>query len=56
MHVRAQRMGSKRWSLVEGRVVGIFWLSGLPGETRFSAEDGRRREGREEKGGARWWG
>ena len=36
MHVRVRRTGSKRWSLVGGRVVGILWLSGLPDETRFS--------------------
>src|SRR2546428_12137987 len=47
-HVRAQRTGSKRWRLVGGRVVGILRLSGLPGEARFSAEDGRR-ERREER-------
>src|SRR6267143_4223258 len=47
-HVRAQRTCSKRWRLVGGRGVGILRLSGLPGETRFSAEDGRR-ERREER-------
>src|SRR6267143_5983763 len=47
-HVRAQRTCSKRWRLVGGRGVGILRLSGLPGETRFSAED-RRRERREER-------
>ena len=36
MHVRVRRTGSKRWSLVGGRAVGILWLSGLPDETRFS--------------------
>jgi hypothetical protein len=48
-HVRAQRTVFKRWRLVGGRVVGILWLSGFPGETRFSAEDGRRRERGEER-------
>jgi hypothetical protein len=47
-HVRAQRTCSKRWRLVGGGVVGILRLSDLPGETRFSAEDGRR-ERREER-------